>query len=461
MIPINDGAYQLLHEGALAFERAENFGIKIDVEYCKKQEKLLSRKMIKDETKLEQSEIGRKWKEYKGRIAWSSDNELSTLLFKIMKLEPHKLTDKGNPSLDDESLEALGEKVQGLNLISSLRRNRKLKNTYISGLLREQVDGILRPFFQFNPTTYRSSSSHINFQNIPKRDKIMMQTIRNAIYAHDGFQILAADFGGIEVCTSEFYHHDPTMYKYIIDENSNMHRDLAIQIFMLDQLDKSVDGEKALYNGAKNGFVFPQFYGDYYGNNAASLWKWAGLSSHTIKPDSGVTLSNGTPIGEHLLNKKIRLYEQFERHIKGIEEDFWSNRFKIYAKWKEAWYKSYIDNGYVEMYTGFRSHGVLSKNQVINLPIQGTAFHLLLKSFILVDKKLKKRKMKSRLMGQIHDELLVAVWPPELKTVIKILKRTMQKELPLIWKWINTPLKVEMDLCPVDRPWSEREELPV
>ena len=457
-IPTNDIAYNLLHEGSLALERAEHVGMVIDVDYCQKQEKALERKIDYYKTKLRSTKVGHLWETiYTGKLNFNSDTQLKTILFDKLKLEPHKLTEKGNPSLDDESIEALSSQAEGVHYISKIRKYQKTKNTYIKGMLREQVGGILRPFFNFIPSTYRSSSSNINFQNIPKRDVEMMNMVRQAIYAHWGYRIFAIDFSGIEVRASEFYHKDPVMMEYILKPDANMHRDLAMQLFKLESLDKEHDEEKHLYNGGKNGFVFPQFYGDYYGNNAKSLWKWAKMHGHRVKNDDGIVLKDGTPLGTHLRNQGIKSYQKFEDHVKDVEDDFWNRRFRVYQKWKEDLTDFYNEKGYVETLTGFRTSGVLTRNQIINFPIQGTAFHLLLKTFIEMDKQLLKQGFKSRLMGQIHDEFLIALHPSELQGVVRMALRIIEKKLPKIWPWINTPMEVEAEICPVNRPWNEKK----
>jgi hypothetical protein len=100
-----------------------------------------------------------------------------------------------------------------------------------------------------------------------------MQTCRRAIFPRPGHQILAVDFSAIEVRIACCYTEDE---KLIYDTlHGDMHGDMAVELFKLDALDKKYPGEKNLRQGSKNGFVFPQFYGDYYGNCALNLLEWA------------------------------------------------------------------------------------------------------------------------------------------------------------------------------------------
>lgn len=310
--------------------------------------------------------------------------------------------------------------------------------------------------FIANEICVHNSSEKPNFQNIPKRDKEAMDITRNAIYPKPGHQLLEVDYSGVEVRIGECYHHDPTMRKYIEDPTSDMHGDMACQIFMLDKLDKSIPSNNTMRQAAKNGFVFPQFYGDYYKNCTENIaCKWCGLPKGRWKKGEGIE-HDGGHISDHLIVNKIDSYSKFEDHIKKIEDDFWNRRFKVYSRWKEKWWESYQDDGYVSMYTGFRCSGIMRKNECINIPIQGSAFHCLLWSFIQVDKISREQNWKSRLIGQIHDAMVLDVHPDELDMVAETVHIITCKDLPEHWKWINVPLEVEAEVCPVDGSWNEK-----
>ena len=143
---------------------------------------------------------------------------------------------------------------------------------------------------------------------------------------------------------------------------------------------------------------------------------------------------------------------------KDIEKDFWGNRFAGYAKWKERWWKEYKKKGYVELYTGFQCSGVMSKNDTLNYPVQGAAFHCLLWSFIKLDKIIRKKGWNTRLVGQIHDSIILDVDPAELEDVVKTAYRVTCKDLPKAWDWIIVPLDIEIELAPVDCSWAEKEK---
>jgi DNA polymerase I-like protein with 3'-5' exonuclease and polymerase domains len=299
--------------------------------------------------------------------------------------------------------------------------------------------------------TFRSSSNSPNFQNIPKRDVEIMNICRGAIFPRKGHQFLDADFKGIEVSVAACYHKDPTMIKYLVDK-FDMHGDMSKQIFLLDSPDKT------LRSAAKNGFVFPQFYGDYYKNCAKSLaCTWGKLSEGKWNNGMGIPLGEST-LGEHLLNKNITSLNKFTEHLRMVEDDFWNNRFKVYKAWKEKWWNAYQKNGYVDLLTGFRCTGVMNKKEAINYPIQGAAFHCLLWSFIRLDEIMREEKWDSRLVGQIHDAITFDILPEELDHVVKTVKRVTEKELPEHFNWINVPMSIELELADVDKSWAQLKE---
>ena len=250
-------AYRLLHDGILAFSRAESYGIRIDTKKLKKKIDKLASKISEKEKRFSKTKVGRMWKHiYGSKLNYNSDHQLSFILYKKLKLEPLAYTSSENPSTDKNVLSKLD--VEGLDLLLEIRKWKKARDTYLEGILREQVDGVLRPFFDLHTVrTYRSSSSYINFQNIPKRDKEVMRVVRSVIIPKPGHILVEVDYGSLEVRISTCYHKDPTMVTYIEDPHSDMHRDICMQIYLLGE-DKWTS-EARFY--AKNGFVFFCFLG--------------------------------------------------------------------------------------------------------------------------------------------------------------------------------------------------------
>jgi DNA polymerase I-like protein with 3'-5' exonuclease and polymerase domains len=281
-----------------------------------------------------------------------------------------------------------------------------------------------------------------------------MMITRNCLYPRLGNLLMEADYKQVEVGISACYHKDPTMLKYI-KENGDMHKDVAIQIFGIKNFDKHIYGHKTLRKAAKNGFVFPQFYGDYYKPCAKSLaCGWGNLPEGKWKKGQGTEFEDGVMLSDHMISLGINSLEKFTEHIRKIEKHFWEKRFPIYQKWKEDMWKKYQVKGYVDLFTGFRCGGLMDKKNVGNYPIQGAASHCLLWSFIRVTQLLEEKNMQTKLICQIHDALILDIYPPELEEVQKMVNYVMCVEVKEVWDWIIVPLAVEFDVGEIDKSWA-------
>ena len=240
----------VFHEGTLALARAERQGIRIDVDYCNRKKKQLTRRIQHYQKKLEESELYTLWvSTFKGRTKISSNDQLSKILYGKMKIKPEKTTKTGQGSTDEEALRRLG--MPELDLILQIRKLDKIRGTYLDAFVREQTDGYIHPFYNLhNVRTYRSSSADPNFQNIPKRDKEAMKICRRAILPRPGNMLIEADFSSLEVNISECYHKDPVMMDYLLNKKSDMHLDMAKQIFLFDEMDKKIPSHAILRQAA-------------------------------------------------------------------------------------------------------------------------------------------------------------------------------------------------------------------
>jgi DNA polymerase I len=454
--PKIESAYQLLHEGVLALSNAEEAGIRIDMDYVRREYAKLTLRISELEKQFKDTKLYKHWEHASnGKVNINSDAQLRWFLYDIKRLSPPKYTESGLGSTDEETLLKL-EIPELLNLIEM----KKLKKTrdYLDGFAREQVDGYIHPNFNLHLVkTYRSSANNPNLQNIPNRDEEQMTICRGALYPRTGHQFLEVDFKAIEVAVSCCYHKDSNMLKYVKNKSTDMHSDMAKQIFMIDEIDKSKPDHVILRQAAKNGFVFPQFYGDYYIDCANVIFGWIKLPSGKWTVHQGIELDTKMfTISDHLISKGISSSKAFESHLKDVEDDFWNNRFSEYNDWKKRWWRVYQKYGYIDLLTGFRCSGIMDMKNCINYPIQGTAFHCLLWSFIETDKWLRAEGYKSRLVGQIHDSMILDVLPDELEIVKETIKKITCEMLPDNWKWIIVPLEVDMKVYPVDGSWAEK-----
>ncbi len=454
--PKTNEAFHLLMQGTLALARAERQGIKVDMTYANKKKEELSVKVEALEAAFKSTAFYRHWQHSTGGKALNiySNAQLATYLYRVKKLEPVGATDSGQGSTDEEALTQLN--IPELNDLLQIRKLKKIRDTYLDGFVKEQVNGFIHPSFSLHLVkTYRSSSNNPNFQNIPKRDKEAMNICRGALFPREGHQLLEIDFSGAEVRIAAAYHKDPTMIKYITDPTSDMHADVAKQIFIVDGFNKKIPDHYVLRQAAKNGFVFPQFYGDYYKNCAENMaCRWGKLPKGKWKSGMGISMPNGT-LSDHLIAQQIKSFDSFTEHVKTIEADFWENRFYAYAKWKKRQWSNYQKTGYIDLLTGFRCSGIMGKNDTSNYPVQGAAFHCLLWTLIKTDAFILKEKLDSKIIGQIHDSLIIDCNPKELQYIIKTVKGFIQNDLPKYWSWINVPMDADAEACPIDASWAE------
>jgi DNA polymerase I-like protein with 3'-5' exonuclease and polymerase domains len=138
-----------------------------------------------------------------------------------------------------------------------------------------------------------------------------------------------------------------------------------------------------------------------------------------------------------------------------VEKNFWK-KFFVFKQWQEDVIDFFNRKGYVEMIFGHKRGGFLSKNQIINSPIQGTAFHCLLWSLVRVNECRKKEGWKSNIIGQIHDSLVFDLDPSEENYIIDTTRRIMCNDLREAVPEIIVPLEVEVDITPVDGSWYDK-----
>lgn len=443
-------AFQLFLEGNISLGEAEKYGMAVDEEYCQRKDKHLARQIKRLREEIDTSHEIKKWKKKFGKkYNPESNDQLAALLFDNksdggLGLECIKETANGNPSTDQEALESLD--FPFIKKFLEVKKLIKIKSTNFGGFLRETVKGVLRPFFHLNRViTFRSSSSNINFQNIPNRIEWIKKLCRKAIIARVGRMIMGTDYGGIEVKVAYCYHKDPNMGIYLHDPTTDMHRDQAMEIFLLEEDEMT----KPIRYTGKNGFVFPEFYGDYFGNCAKACW--SNIRTLDLKTKSGVGLKT------HLKKKGITTFDKFLNHMEEVERKFWEDKFSVYNQWKKDWVKAYHEKGYCDSLTGFRFQGLMQENDIINYPVQGAAFHCLVWSINEITKLIQE--WESKFIGQIHDEKVDEVDPLELNSLVKLTDRVMCHDIKEHWDWIIVPLEAEFQITGLGESFYDKQEL--
>jgi len=442
-IPTTAAAYRLIHHGALALAQVEHDGMRIDVKRMDATIEDVGRRIKETTEELKSDDVWKSWKKLYGQKAnLGSRVQLGKVLFGEMGYVPKSKTKTGRPQVDVDSLKAVG--LDFTDKYLAVEKLKKLQSTYLKGIRREVVDGFLHPSFNLHfAKTFRSSSSDPNFQNIPIRDKEIGKLIRSCFIPRDDHVLVEVDFSALEFRIAACFWKDPNMVAYASDSNLDIHRDMAAECYAMD-IDQVT---KMARFHAKSSFVFATLYGSYYVNTAKSLWA-------AIK-ESGLETVDGMPLKQHLAEQGIDKFS-FEDHIKQVEQEF-GNKFPTWIKRKEDWLKKYNKTGGFGLMTGFHIDGVFTRNQIMNTPIQGPAFHILLWSLICMVKWLKKKKMKSLIIGQIHDSIVADVHKSELDDFLVKIKKVMTEDVRKAWSWIITPLEIEVELS--DKNWYEKKEI--
>lgn len=422
--------YKFFSQSSIHLARAEVNGMLIDLPGVEIEKRKIQGRQEQLLEEMQAIALENGWKQkYNFRPSASAD--ISHLLYDLMGYKPSRETKNGKAT-DKAELEKIDEPV--VKKILEWKQFDKLRGTYLDGVSREVVNGKINPFFNLHIViSYRSSSDSPNFQNFPKRNKVVSRIIRSLLKPHPGQRLVEYDYKGIEVAVSACYNKDPNLIKYITDPTTDMHRDTGEELFMFKRGELS----SADRHCAKNMFVFPEFYGSWFRECAKNLWENCSKEAHINLDKNGV-----------------RHFSDFEEHVCEIEKDFWDKRFPVYKQWKKDIYNRYLQKGYVESYTGFRYFGPMKKNEACNYQIQGSAFHCMLRTFGRLSEIIEKEHLQSKLVGQIHDSAIPSVDPDEETYLDYIMWYEGTQKIREDWDWILVPLSIEKSYGEIDGNWA-------
>ena len=369
-----------------ALHRMRMRGVKIDREKGIRLQKDFEREIEQTQFNIRDHKLVRSYLRKKPDWNPGSSAQLSKFLFQELGITPIN----GN-SVNRAVIEALaaregGEVAELLNMIEENKRTNKLVGTYIKPFLEHSADdGFIHPGFLLHiPVTYRSSSEDPNFQNVPKRDEKQAVVRSLLIPRHD--LLGESDYAAAEVRVLAMYSEDSTLTDYIINDY-DMHREWAARIWEIPKEEVT----KEQRSRAKNSWVFPLFYGSYYRSVAKSFAD---------------------------LGKPERFFQQLEKEFR--------HTFRGVMDWQDEMLDRYEGTFEVDCFLGFRRRGPISRNQVINSPVQGTSFHLLLDAAARIDEELMARGMQSMVIGQIHDSIEFDIAKDELGDVCDIAQTMME-----------------------------------
>jgi len=449
--------FLFLLEGANALSIIQHQGIPVATELMDDSWQKLSRRIEKYMEAVLGSDEVAKWPKYKRAFNPLSHLQIGELLYTILK---HPLPN-GVEKTDNKHLPVAEDALQRIDTeftdnVLALRKYIKQRDTYLAQYQREQINGIMYPFFNLHiADTFRSSSDSPNFQNVIKRDLSAMKTIRSLIIPSRGNRLIEYDFKGMEVSVAACVFKDPNLIKEVSDPTADMHRDTAFDIMFRspNDWDKSRKLDKAERQAAKNGYVFPTFFGSNAYQTARGVWEQ--LPKETI--------ARIKDIGSYEDNrgKKIKItnLDDYTEFLKRYDHIFWDKRFRVYKEGRNAIYKQYRTQGYIDMVTGFRCQGPLDYTQVVNYPVQGPAFHILLWTLIHAQKEgIQRNCPRSAIIGQIHDAVVADVHPAEEKEFDRIINLCGTQKVREAWKWIIVPLTIEKERSEIDGNWANMTE---
>ena len=390
----------------LAFMEIE--GIKIDNKFLK----VLSEKFEKKISKLEKEVFKISKKEF--NIA--SPKQLGEIIYNDLKIAVLKKTRKGSFATNASVLEDLAFKGHEFpKLILDWRQVSKLKNTYSDALpehINPNTKRVHTSFLLAATTTGRLASSDPNLQNIPIKSEDG-KDIRKAFIAEKGFTLISADYNQIEMRILADLAEVKELKK-AFSNNEDIHSLTASQVFNVDI--KKVDQDMRRKAKAIN-------FGIIYGISQYGLAKQINVSNHEA---------------DEFLNAYFLKFPEIKIYM--------DNTIKFCRK-----------SGYVTNIFGRRSHfnGINDKNfnvrnfqerAAINAPIQGSASEIMRLAMIRLNKKFESIKNnKSKILLQIHDELIFEVPVKEVKNITEIIKDEMTSVTESDLHTFSTPLTVDVN----------------
>ena len=378
-------------------------GINLDVKFLKK---------LSERTTNELEDITKEIYELAGEeFNISSPKQLGEVLFDKMKIISNpKKTKTGQYSTSEEVLNELSSKSDLVKLVLKFRSISKLLNTYINSLpkqLDKYTNRIHTEYVQTVASTGRLSSINPNLQNIPIRTNRGREVRKAFIARNKDYFLMAADYSQIELRIIASLSNEENMIN-AFKKNEDIHASTASAVFNvpINQVSKEQRSNAKVVN-----------FGIIYGVSAFGL--------------SNQTNLNRTESKE-LIEKYFEKYPKLKQYI---------NNQISFAR----------NNGYVETVLGRRRYlkDINSQNSVvrgaaernaINAPVQGSAADIIKIAMINIQKKLSKGNYKSKMLLQIHDELVFDVFKPELNEMIELTKNEMEKAFE-----INVPLTVDLN----------------
>jgi len=340
----------------------------------------------------------------------NSPKQLGFILFEKFQLPVIKKTKTGY-STNHDVLIKLRKMHPIIDMVIEYRTYSKLKSTYIDGL-REVIDkDTLKVHSSFKQTvavTGRLSSTEPNMQNIPIRLELGRELRKIFITSKDTNKLIDADYNQIELRILAHLSQDENLLR-AFRENIDVHTLTASQVFGVP-IDEVTDSQRRDAKGVNFGIVY-------------------GISDYGLSENLGIPRNKAKTYIENYFIKypKVKLY--LDKLISDCEK-----------------------NGYVETIMGRRrkipeinssnfNQRSFAQRTAMNTPIQGSAADIIKIAMIKVYKELKRRNLKSKLILQVHDELIIDATVDEIDKVKEILRENMENAVKL-----SIPISVDMNV---------------
>ena len=337
----------------------------------------------------------------------NSPKQLGVILFEKLELKPVKKTKTGYATNADV-LEKLRDKHPIVNFIMEYRQLAKLKSTYCDGLravVNPNTHRIHSVFTQTVTVTGRLSSTEPNLQNIPTRTELGRE-IRKMFDAKEGYVLVDADYSQIELRVLAHIANDETMIN-AFRNNEDIHAVTASQVLGIPLEDVTKE-QRSSAKAVNFGIVY-------------------GIGEFSLAQDLHISVKEAKAYIESYLEK----YHGVRNYMESIKEQ---------AK-KDGYVKTMLNRiRYIpELKSPNYNIRQFGERVALNTPIQGTAADIIKLAMVRVDNRLINEGLKSKLILQVHDELIVEAHKDEVDKVKQILSEEMQSAMEL-----NVPLKVDM-----------------
>ncbi len=362
----------------------ENNGIKIDIPHLKNYETELIEKIKQTESKI--------YELAGSSFNISSSKQLGVILFEQLKISDNpKLTKTKQYATGEKELLKLEHKHEIISLILDYRSNMKLLNTYVKALpklIDPNTGNLHTTFNQAIVSTGRLSSSNPNLQNIPIRTT-EGQRIREAFVASNENNILiSADYSQIELRLMAHLSQDENMIK-AFQNNEDIHRATAAKVFKVSP--EEVTGEmRSKAKSANFGIIY-------------------GISAFGLSQNLNISRTEAKSLIDGYFESYPKVKEYMNAVIKQAQQE---NSVRTLFGRRRTLKNINSSNSL------YRSN---DERNAINTPIQGTASDIIKMAMLECSKQIKERGLKSKMLVQIHDELLFDVpvnERDEMKTMI-------------------------------------------